>query len=107
MRTLENAVADGAQMAITTFSPCRAEAAPISGRFTRKKMVQGRGGPGLAAEAFERVRIVGNLWRQKLQRDESSEFGIFGLVDDAHAPATEFLDDAIVRNHAADHAGTC
>jgi len=49
------------------------------------------------------MRIIGDFGRQKLQRDEASKFGIFGFVDDAHAAATEFLDDPIVRNDAADH----
>ena len=65
-------------------------------------MVQRRGGARLAPEALERVRIVGHFGKE-LERDEAAELGVFGLVDHTHAAATEFLDDAVVRNSLADH----
>jgi hypothetical protein len=68
-------------------------------------MVQRGGGTRFAAEAFERMRIIRYFGRQKLERDEAAQFGVLRLVDDAHATATEFLEDAIVRNDAADHVG--
>ena len=66
-------------------------------------MVQPRGSTRFTAEALEGMRIFGNFRRQELERDEAAQFGIFGLIDYAHPTATEFLDDAIVRNGAADH----
>src|SRR5215475_399881 len=66
-------------------------------------MVKRRGGTRLAPEALEGMRIILDVGRQKLERDEASEFGVSGFVDDAHPAATEFLDDPIVRNDAADH----
>src|SRR5437870_10365600 len=35
-------------------------------------MVQGRGGAGLAAESFQRLSVLGNAIRQKLQSDGAS-----------------------------------
>jgi len=32
------------------------------------------------------------------------QLGVFGEIDDAHASATEFFDDAVVRDGLADHA---
>src|ERR1700751_3082062 len=66
-------------------------------------MVERGGGAGLAPETLERMRIIPDFRRKKFHRDEAPEFGIFCLVNDAHPAATEFLDDAIVRNDAADH----
>src|SRR5215470_15857871 len=66
-------------------------------------MVKRRGGTRLAPEALEGMRIILDVGRQKLERDEASEFGVLGFVDHAHPAATESLDDAIVRNDAADH----
>ncbi len=66
-------------------------------------MIQGRGGTRLAAKTLERVRIVGDFRRQELQRDEAAEFGVFGFIYNAHPATAELLDDAIVRNDAANH----
>jgi hypothetical protein len=51
-------------------------------------MVQGRRGAGLAAKAFECLRIFGNAIRQELQSDETSEFGVLGFVDNMSLPKT-------------------
>jgi hypothetical protein len=37
----------------------------------------------------------------EFQGDETAKRGVFGLIDDAHASATEFFDEATVRNCAA------
>jgi len=66
-------------------------------------MVQRRGRPGLASEAFEGLRVVGNIIRQEFQGDETSEFDILGLVDHTHAASAKFFEDAVVRNGLADH----
>jgi len=34
------------------------------------------------------------------------KFGVFGLIDHTHPPATELLENPIVRNGLADHGGT-
>jgi hypothetical protein len=44
------------------------------------------------------LRIFGDVVRQKFEGYEPAELEVFGLVDDAHASAAEFLEDAVVRN---------
>ena len=58
---------------------------------------------GLAKEAVERGAVAGGLGRQELQGDGPAEDAVVGPVDDAHAAATELLDDPVVRNFPADH----
>ena len=53
--------------------------------------------------AAERLRIVGDIVGEKLERDEAVQPRILSLVDDAHT-AAELLDDAIVGDRLADHA---
>jgi hypothetical protein len=36
------------------------------------------------------------VFRQKFQRNESRQPGVFGLVDHTHTTATKFLDDAVM-----------
>jgi hypothetical protein len=43
------------------------------------------------------LRIASDFGREKLEGYEAVQFGVFGLVDDAHA-AAEFFEDAIVGN---------
>ena len=65
-------------------------------------MIQGGSGARFAAETFEGLRIAGNVFGQKFQGDEAAEFSVLGLVNNAHAPAAQFFEDAIMRNRAAD-----
>ena len=65
-------------------------------------MIQSGSGFGFALEAFERLRVVGDIVGEKFQSDGAVEAGVLGFVDDTHAAATEFFDDAVVRNGAAD-----
>ena len=64
-------------------------------------MVQRGGGAGFAFEAFQRLGVVGDVFREEFEGDEAAQAGIFGFVDYAHATAAEFFDDAIVRNGLA------
>ena len=41
---------------------------------------------------------------KKFKRDKSAEGDVFGLINYAHAAATELLDDAVVRDSTPDHA---
>src|SRR5437868_1200486 len=66
-------------------------------------MIQGRGGTGFAAEAFERIRIVSDIGRNELDRNKASELCVFRFVDHTHATAAEFFDDAVMRDGLADH----
>ncbi len=51
--------------------------------------------PGLAVPR----KIIG----QELQGDETAKLGVLGFVDHAHAAATEFLDNAVVRDGLVNH----
>ncbi len=66
-------------------------------------MIQGGSGAGFAAKTFERLRIAGEIVGQKFQRNEAAEFSVFGFVNHAHAAATEFFDDAVVRDGLVEH----
>jgi len=48
---------------------------------------------------------MGNFLRQKLEGDETVQTRIFSFVDYAHAPATDFFNDAVMRDGLADHSG--
>jgi hypothetical protein len=49
------------------------------------------------------MRVFGYVVGEELESYEATEFDILSLVDDAHPPTTEFLDDAVVRDGLADH----
>jgi hypothetical protein len=66
-------------------------------------MVERRGGTSLAAKAFQRLRVAGNIVGKELKGDEAAQAGVFGLVYYTHATAADFLDDAVVRDHLVDH----
>ena len=56
-------------------------------------------------ETGQGLRIAGHFLRQKLQRYEAAQSRIFRFVDNAHAPAAEFFDNAIMRNCLPNHLG--
>ena len=56
-----------------------------------------------AAEAFQRLRVLGHVIGQELERNETAEFGVLGLVNYAHTTAADSFDDAIARNGLANH----
>jgi hypothetical protein len=66
-------------------------------------MVQGRGGTGLAAKSFERLRILGYIVGQEFEGDETPEFGVFGLIYHAHPTTSKLVDNSVVRDGLADH----
>ena len=66
-------------------------------------MVQGRGGTRLAAKPFQRLRVVGQILRQELQRDRPAELGVLSLVNHTHAPAAELFDDPVMGDDFANH----
>ena len=49
-------------------------------------MVERRCGPGLAAEAFERLAVLGDIFRKEFQGDEAVEAGVFGFVQTTPMP---------------------
>ncbi len=66
-------------------------------------VVEGRGGPGLALEALLGLVAREEPLGQELERDLAAQAGVLGLVDDAHAPAAELLEDAVVGDGLAGH----
>src|SRR5208282_1369606 len=59
-------------------------------------MIQSRRRLRLSPETTQGLRIARYLVGQKLQRHETMETSVLGLVDHAHPAATKFFDDAIV-----------
>ena len=68
-------------------------------------MIQGRGSLRLALEAAEGLRIARDVVGQELHGDETVKARVLGLVHHAHSAATQFLDDAVVRDGSPDHCG--
>ncbi len=66
-------------------------------------MIQRGSGLGLALKTSQGLRVTGDLVRQEFQGHKTVQPGVFGLVNDAHAAATELLDNAVVRDGLADH----
>ncbi len=67
------------------------------------RMVQGRGGLGLALETGQGLRIFGHFVGQEFEGDKTVQLDVFSFVDNAHAAATELLDHSVVRDGLADH----
>ena len=61
-------------------------------------MIQRGGCFGFALEAAERLRIFGDVVRQKLQRHKAAELDVFRLINHTHTAATELFQDAVVRD---------
>jgi hypothetical protein len=59
-------------------------------------MVQGGSSPGLAAETFQHLWILGHIVGEELERDEASKLSVFGLIDDAHAAAAKLLHNPVM-----------
>jgi hypothetical protein len=59
-------------------------------------MIQRGRGLRLAFEALAGGRVVEVGLREELQSHVAVKTGVLGFVDDAHAAAPEFLEDAVV-----------
>src|SRR5215470_7987300 len=68
-------------------------------------MVESRGGTSFATKAFQRLRVMGNIFGEELQGDEATKLGVLGFVDDTHPAASEFLDHPVVRDGLTDKLG--
>ena len=66
-------------------------------------MVQSRRGPGLALEAFERLRICGHRVREELEGHGAPQARVLGFVDDTHPAAAKLAQDAVVGEGLSDH----
>jgi hypothetical protein len=54
-----------------------------------------------ALKTFQRLAVLGEMFRQKLQGDQAAELGILGFVHHTHPAATQLLEDAVVSNGSA------
>ena len=66
-------------------------------------VVQRRCGFGFAPKTDESLRVFGYIVWKEFQGDEAIKFDVLGLVDHAHAAATELFDDAVVGNGTAEY----
>src|ERR1700728_2389481 len=53
-----------------------------------------------AAESFDRLGIVGNIVRKEFQCNVAAQARVFRFIDNAHSPAAQFFQDAVVGNSA-------
>ena len=60
------------------------------------RMIQRRCGLGFTPEAFQRLRVVSNIFGQEFKRYKTVEARVLGLVNHTHPAASQSLEDAIV-----------
>ena len=68
-------------------------------------VIEGRGGLGFPFKTGEGLGIFGNFVGEEFQGDKATKACVFGFVDNAHASAAEFLQDAVMREGLADERG--
>jgi hypothetical protein len=66
-------------------------------------MVECRGRLCFSLEAGQGLGVFDKRIRQKLQRNEAVKGYILCLLNHTHPAATQFLDDAVMRNGLANH----
>ena len=69
-------------------------------------MIQRGGRARFAPEALNSLRVLGDVFRKKFQRDVTAEPRVLGFIDDAHASAAKFFDDGVVGNRTTDNGGS-
>ncbi len=67
------------------------------------RMIQGAGGPRFALKAFDRMSVLGKLFREEFQGDVAAKFNIFRLVHHSHAASAQFVHDAVMGNGPPNH----
>jgi hypothetical protein len=67
------------------------------------RMIESRGSLRFALETAERLRGLIDIVGEELERHQPTELYILCLEDHTHPSATEFLDDAVVRDGLTDH----
>src|SRR5208282_3871392 len=66
-------------------------------------MVQSGCRASFAQEAFEGLAVALIFFGNKFKRDAAAELGVFGLIDDTHAPRAEFSENPIVGDSLVNH----
>ena len=59
----------------------------------------------LAAETLQGLRILGEIFRKKFQRDKTAEAGVFGFVDHAHPATAELFKNSVMRDGLVEQEG--
>jgi hypothetical protein len=67
-------------------------------------VIKGGGGLGFALEAFEGGGVAGQGFREEFKGHLALETDVVGTVHDAHTPAAEFVQDAVVGDGLADQS---
>ena len=68
-------------------------------------MIERRRRTRLAAKPFQCLRVSRQFLGQEFEGHEAAKVGVLSFIDHAHAAATEFFDNAVVRDGLADHSG--
>src|ERR1700737_2286091 len=71
------------------------------------RVIQCRCGLGFALKTGECLRVTRNFFRQEFEGDEAMQPRILGLIHNAHSPATELFNNAVVRDGSPDHSQEC
>jgi hypothetical protein len=66
-------------------------------------VVQLGGRPRLARESLKGLGIASQVFGKEFQRNMPSELEVFCLINNAHTPAPEFSEDAVMGYLLADH----
>jgi hypothetical protein len=66
-------------------------------------MVQQRRGSGLTSKALQRFRVAGEVFGNELESNVPAQLKIFRVIHDAHTPASQLAEDAVMGNLLADH----
>src|SRR5579864_9835183 len=66
-------------------------------------VIEGRSGARFALKTLESLCVGGDVLGKELEGNEASQLDVLGLIDDTHASAAEFLDDAVMGDGLADH----
>jgi hypothetical protein len=68
-------------------------------------VIESGGGAGFATESLDGLGIVRDVVGKEFQSDAAAEADVLGFVNHAHATATEFFEDTVVRDGAAEDGG--
>jgi hypothetical protein len=66
-------------------------------------MIQARGGLGLPPKSLQRTPGLSCVARQELERNQSMQPCVLGLVDDTHSTTPDLFQNTVVRNGLTDH----
>ena len=62
------------------------------------RVVQGGGGTRFPPKTLQRLRVVGEFVRKKLQSDMTAQLEVFCLIHHTHAPAPDLAEYAVMGN---------